>query len=364
LKFIAFGDVHISDSMPFHSPGNNRLAEINMALAKVVDYASTEKIKHIFVAGDTFDSFKVSPSEFQVFTRFVENLWLANLEANFINGNHEIDEGGNSLFNHLIRYPNIVSYPSIRRLAIDDADFTMINYAHSTTEFIDQLEAFTNNPGVNDKQILIAHQPVQGRWFKLTKSRSGLPKDLFKRKGIIGKNFDFSIFGDFHKHQWLPYKKGIYTGSLTQNDFRDEGGPTLFHVFDTDDLPNFESIDVQAPTFHIIHVSEGTRIDFKAVKPNSYIRVVVTGTRAFLKAWDPARLLLRLEKKYAPKKINIQRFATDKILIETGGGVKRNMGDEDMVNAIIEHSREENLSERAVYEKGIYYLRRAREKMK
>ena len=94
MKFIHFADAHLDSPflglsfLPSESFKQIQKAPMQ-SLTKIVDLALKEKVDLVLIAGDTFDSFKPTPSVQIFFAREIERLVNAQIQVIMIFGNHD-----------------------------------------------------------------------------------------------------------------------------------------------------------------------------------------------------------------------------------------------------------------------------------
>ena len=94
MKFIHFADAHLDSPflglsfLPSESFKQIQNAPMQ-SLTKIVDLALKEKVDLVLIAGDTFDSFKPTPSVQIFFAREIERLVNAQIQVIMIFGNHD-----------------------------------------------------------------------------------------------------------------------------------------------------------------------------------------------------------------------------------------------------------------------------------
>ena len=94
MKFIHFADAHLDSPflglsfLPSESFKQIQKAPM-LSLTKIVDLALKEKVDLVLIAGDTFDSFKPTPSVQIFFAREIERLVNAQIQVIMIFGNHD-----------------------------------------------------------------------------------------------------------------------------------------------------------------------------------------------------------------------------------------------------------------------------------
>ena len=94
MKFIHFADAHLDSPflglsfLPSESFKQIQNAPMQ-SLTKIVDLALKEKVDLVLIAGDTFDSFKPTPSAQIFFAHEIERLVNAQIQVIMIFGNHD-----------------------------------------------------------------------------------------------------------------------------------------------------------------------------------------------------------------------------------------------------------------------------------
>jgi len=366
MKLIALGDIHIDDSLPYSDPPGNRLEEeLIPAWTQVLKYAQEHKIINMALSGDTFNNISVSPRELCAFLqmfKLASTHGIQNIYAN--SGNHELDEKGFSIIQYLkeigfikLWHPEHLS----RCCIIGDFCMHMINFCHEETDFLKTLHSTLENCNAK-RRILLAHQAVRGSKLKAIKSAKGLSEELFKKSGMLGANFALCIFGDFHRSQDLPYKKGFYTGCIVQQDFRDEGSTPSFYVVDTTDM-SYKRIPLDVPCFHTVIVEEAENTHISKIEHSGYIKIVLTGTAKFVKDFTNSKQLDKLvkyyKKEYKPRRVVIASPHITEKIIPTKA-MMRQLNDEELIQQVIDNDTTSEVPDKKLYLNGLNFIKRAR----
>lgn len=99
------------------------------------------------------------------------------------------------------------------------------------------------------KIILLAHIGVTGAYVG---KNSYVMEDAFTAEDLCYEDFDWVVCGHYHKFQVIKGADNmLYTGSLIQNNFNDEGEPHGFVVIDTDEK-TVELAEIPAPKFYTL----------------------------------------------------------------------------------------------------------------
>lgn len=370
MKFISIGDVHISDNLPFSSNAHDRLwLELVPALSQVAEYAIDNDINSIVIAGDVFDSINISPKEFQAFSQFMG--MTEGMYKYIIAGNHDSDEAGNAITKHMsdsrVRTPPVNKKWSVEYLC-DDTDLLLFDFHHSELDLIASIRLALRAARKGRRRIFVGHQAVAGAKLRHeTISTVGIPGDWFANytdiggAGIIGKNFELVIMGDYHLHQKIP--GGFYTGSLVPLSFRDESSVPAFHVIDTDHLNTMVSHPIKTPLFHMVKFVEGKELpDLHGIPKGAYVRVVFIGSKQWVEAHDVKKITDLIIQYAVPLKLMVSEptiTSSDDVKHTTFSSI---MTDEELVRKVIDAERELTIHEGLLYEQGVKYLKLAREK--
>jgi len=376
MKFIAMADIHAKEFLPHSKADDSRTQyELKPAIRKALGYARTHNIAMLIVAGDFFDNVSLNPTEMEFFNWFCKQAKRCSVTVYCVSGNHEIDEKGNSAIKVLGKNKSCFITPKGKSslLWAEDGETVihLVDYCHTLEDFgncINALQEKVNSlRRIKGKQILVAHQPIEGGLMrkkgKGTKSLGGIPMSWFKKGGIL-RFYDYQIFGDFHHGQNIVGGKGIYTGSVLQVDFRDEDNDNCFHVFDTNkDKMLIKSINYDSPKFHTIQIKEGEKPDYSYITKRSYIRIMLIGSKKWVKGFNVEVLKSYLVDEYSPTRIMVSEpVVLDKYKEVKKGTVRKTMTDEEIVSEVVKKANNDEIPDKLLYETGIKYLRLARKK--
>jgi DNA repair exonuclease SbcCD nuclease subunit len=371
-KFIVCADLHITEKMPYGA--TDRIEELLKAWGEVCLCATNHKIKDIVIAGDIFDDINVSPASLEIFSEMMRRSFDINKWV--ISGNHDIDECGRSIVKGI---SNLWMWPAYRSPIGSPSPWSSNYFIHSITANVDlimfdfhrsYLDLQTNideaiEESNTQKRIFIGHQPIEGMEMSgSTVCINGMPKSWLTNKGIIGKNFDLVLMGDFHKRQKLKGSvEGYYVGNLIQHSFRDEGAIPSFTVVEIEGNEiNVDMIDSRAPRFHTIRYIEGEADpDLKGITRKSYIRILVVGTQEYVNSIDTNKVHEKIVSLFNPIKILIPSpIITCSAPNLQGVSISRLMSDKELVEKIISTSNTD-LPDKELYEVGIEYLDKAKQ---
>jgi DNA repair exonuclease SbcCD nuclease subunit len=370
MKFIACGDLHISEKMPYSNKGQDRCYELLSAWNQVCIEARRQQIRHIVITGDIFDDINVSPRAMEVFDTIVNQ--SSDITKIIVSGNHEIDEEGNSVIKsiaHMARHLNLISPSPCEKNTVvhfrNDTDLFLFDYHHSYQELKASIRESLRMSDAEYK-IFIGHQPIEGMEMREAKfCTHGLPKKWFEKKGIIEKNFDLVLMGDFHRMQILKGKvEGYYTGSLIQNSFRDEGSTPGFLIVNLDGEYSTEVkiVPIRCPQFHTVRFIEGKpEPDLRYLTKGGYIKITIIGTQKYVDSINIRRINDEIIGKYEPIKVLLSNPTITCSIPEIKDmTVSRLMSDGELVEKIISTDEESTLPDKLLYDVGIKYLKQAK----
>jgi len=385
MKYIAVGDLHIEENLPYSFyPGQRLKDEIEMAWYSMLYYAKSQDITRLLIAGDIFNNISVSPMEFRSFTNMMRSAYNAGIKhVMLVSGNHELDGNGDSIVCALSDMPRNEAWPeihgptlgsSIAVCAYDKHTIDMISFCETNENFavdlsllIDHRHPFHEKE--RTKYLLMAHQPVKGGKLKAIRSAKGLPEEWFSPTGLIGKHYDLCIFGDFHRAQFLPYRKGSYTGSIVQQDFRDEGSIPSFLEVDAKTMST-KKVKLDVPRFHTVKITEEAskpKISYTTkLRKGGYIKIEVTGTREFANKVQKKGIVETHEEMFKKDYKPIQIFTPPPIIVDRvikTKTVRRSVSDEELVQQAVE-GNDLTVSDKKLYEMGLEFISKARRKTK
>ena len=212
MKIIHTADLHIDSKMETHLDpikAKERKNELLLFFKRLVDYARTNDVKVIIIAGDMFDKERVSIKTRDYILGVIRE--YQNIDFIYVAGNHdedviisEFDDAPSNLYTFNSKWQTI-SY--------DDVDISAIVYNEaSKTYMYDTLQLDQNK-----LNIVVLHGPIEGE--------NAINLNLLKDKHI-----DYLALGHIHK-----YIKGslgdngvyVYPGCLDGRGF-DEIGPKGF----------------------------------------------------------------------------------------------------------------------------------------
>jgi exonuclease SbcD len=269
MRILHFSDLHIGvENYGQTDPEtglSTRLADFLSSLDEVVEYALTEDVDLVLLAGDAYKGRDPSQTHQREFARRLYSLAEAKIPTFLLVGNHDLPNAvsrataveifqtlqvphlqvGSSLQNYSIstksgplqilavpwpRRSGILSREESRGLTIEEVRLAvqsrMTQAIYSRAESLD--------PDI--PAILTGHVTVNGATVGTERSMM-LGQDHVLLAGDIGRpQVDYVALGHIHKHQILRNENPfmVYSGSLQRVDFSEEGDEKGFCVVDLD----------------------------------------------------------------------------------------------------------------------------------
>lgn len=306
MKFVAIGDIHANNWKDYSStlsvewneirgrymevqdetdidlltPMNSRLFNILSGLADVRDYCVANGIHLCLCAGDLFHTRgAVDTTVFNSVYRMFEAFQEVGIKVIMIAGNH--DQANASVFAENSLYPfsginQVISTPQL--VIYQEGDETIevccLPYSKDKKMTLECLQAMLAKRSDND-QVLLAHVGISGG---LVGSGNYVMSDEYNLMELKVPKFKYAIFGHYHKPQVLEYNS-IYTGSLLQNTFNDEGDEHGFWVVDTSRRYDMELVPLHYPKFITVTTSNCDKLTAQDLSEN-YVRVQATAKDA------------------------------------------------------------------------------------
>ena len=269
MRILHFSDLHIGvENYGQTDPEtglSTRLADFLSSLDEVVDYALTEDVDLVLLAGDAYKGRDPSQTHQREFAKRLARLSEAAIPTFLLVGNHDLPNAvsrataveifqtlqvpylqvGSNLQNYSIptksgplqimavpwpRRSGILSREESRGLTIEEVRQAVQN---RMTEAI-YARAQALDPEI--PAILTGHVTVNGATVGTERSMM-LGQDHVLLAGDIGRpQVDYVALGHIHKHQILRNENPFmaYSGSLQRVDFSEEGDDKGFCVVDLD----------------------------------------------------------------------------------------------------------------------------------
>ena len=269
MRILHFSDLHIGvENYGQTDPEtglSTRLADFLSSLDEVVEYALTENVDLVLLAGDAYKGRDPSQTHQREFAKRLSRLSEASIPSFLLVGNHDLPNAvsrataveifqtlqvpylqvGSNLQNYTIPTKSgplqILAVPWPRRSGIlsreESRGLTIEEVRQAVQDRMTQAiyaRAESLDPDV--PAILTGHVTVNGATVGTERSMM-LGQDHVLLAGDIGRpQVDYVALGHIHKHQILRNENPFmaYSGSLQRVDFSEEGDDKGFCVVDLD----------------------------------------------------------------------------------------------------------------------------------
>ena len=269
MRILHFSDLHIGvENYGQTDPEtglSTRLADFLSSLDEVVEYALTEDVDLVLLAGDAYKGRDPSQTHQREFAKRLSRLSEASIPSFLLVGNHDLPNAvsrataveifqtlqvpylqvGSNLQNYTIPTKSgplqILAVPWPRRSGIlsreESRGLTIEEVRQAVQDRMTQAiyaRAESLDPDV--PAILTGHVTVNGATVGTERSMM-LVQDHVLLAGDIGRpQVDYVALGHIHKHQILRNENPFmaYSGSLQRVDFSEEGDDKGFCVVDLD----------------------------------------------------------------------------------------------------------------------------------
>lgn len=278
MKIIHCADLHLNSvlsSLPSEK-AKTRREEILSNFERLCDYANNNDVKVVIIAGDMFDTLKVTNKVMNRILFAISN--CSNTDFLYLSGNHDTDVflSLENLPKNLKTFSTEWTYYNYENVVISGVSFNSVN----TLTVYDNLNLSKDN--VN---VVVMHGQIAG--YKNTE-----PAEIISLPRLQGKNIDYLALG--HVHFYAEGKldeRGIYaySGCLDARGFDETGdkGFILLNVEDGKLSKNFVSFgtrsfneftyDVTGKTSPFYVLEEIFNTVTSNVKPSSAVKVVLKG---------------------------------------------------------------------------------------
>ena len=269
MRILHFSDLHIGvENYGQTDPEtglSTRLADFLSSLDEVVEYALTEDVDLVLLAGDAYKGRDPSQTHQREFAKRLSRLSEASIPSFLLVGNHDLPNAvsrataveifqtlqvpylqvGSNLQNYTILTKSgplqVLAVPWPRRSGIlsreESRGLTIEEVRQAVQDRMTQAiyaRAESLDPDV--PAILTGHVTVNGATVGTERSMM-LGQDHVLLAGDIGRpQVDYVALGHIHKHQILRNENPFmaYSGSLQRVDFSEEGDDKGFCVVDLD----------------------------------------------------------------------------------------------------------------------------------
>ena len=297
MRVLHFSDLHIGvenyGRIDPETGLSTRLGDFLYSLDQVVEFALTEGVDLVLLAGDAYKGRDPTQTHQREFAKRLNRLSRAGIPTFLLVGNHDLPAAssratavdifptlevanvyvGNSLKNYDVSTPSgpiqVLAVPWPRRSAIlsrEDSRGMSIEQVRQAleerlTEGID-IEAKKLNPDI--PAIITAHVTVNGATVGTERSMMLGQDHVLLVSALDRPQVEYVALGHIHKHQILRPDPPmvVYSGSLQRVDFSEEGDEKGFCVVDLDQtapqgqrMTNFEFHKLDARIFVTVDVS-------------------------------------------------------------------------------------------------------------
>ena len=269
MRILHFSDLHIGvENYGRTDPAtglSTRLNDFLQSLDEVVEYALTQSVDLVLLAGDAYKGRDPSQTHQREFARRLAKLSSAGIPTFLVVGNHDLPNAvsrataveifptlgvpniyvGSSLETHTIptrsgplqllpvpwpRRSGILSREETRGLSVDEVREEV--QRRMTAYILDRCQHL--DPGI--PAVLSGHVTVNGATVGTERSMM-LGNDHVLMAGNLARpELDYVALGHIHKHQVLRWDRPMmaYSGSLQRVDFSEEADDKGFCVIDLD----------------------------------------------------------------------------------------------------------------------------------
>lgn len=368
MKFAAIGDIHLypyndfSHKMQCSWDGkryvedengtismNSRLFNTLSALCDVRDYCSAHDIHVLVNVGDTFHKRGIIDVEtFNYSCRVFESIWRSGITILTLSGNHDQSAASNNPESSVYafkEYMEVFEKPEIYEYD-EETYFVMVPWTKDKKSVLKFLDKVVKSQKKGETYILVAHVGISGG---LVGSGNYVMSDEYNLMELKAPKFKSCIFGHYHKPQILS-ENSIYTGSLLQNNFGDEGDTHGFWVVDTSKRWDLRMYPLFYPEFITLN-SESFKTTPEDVLQDNYVRIQV-------KAKDADKIMKSLENSDARLEVEREYTKSDRSSINVS------MSHAQLVETYVKENREvlcSDISESILIEKGLNIMQKVGE---
>jgi len=297
MRILHFSDLHIGvENYGQTDPEtglSTRLADFLSSLDEVVDYALTEDVDLVLLAGDAYKGRDPSQTHQREFAKRLNRLSQAGIPTFLLVGNHDLPAAssratavdifptlevanihvGNSLKTYDVPTPSgplqVLAVPWPKRSAIlsrEDSRGMSIEQVRQTLEerLTDGIEVAASQLDPTIPAILTGHVTVNGATVGTERSMMLGQDHVLLVSALVRPQVEYVALGHIHKHQILRPDPPmvVYSGSLQRVDFSEEGDEKGFCVID---------LDPAAPQGQRM-----TKFEFHKLDARSFVTVDVT----------------------------------------------------------------------------------------
>lgn len=361
MKFVAIGDVHLYPYNDFShkiqcrwngkhyeksTDGkismNSRLFNILNALCDVRDYCVKQGISVVVNAGDTFHKRGIIDVEtFNYSCRVFESFWESDLQVLTLTGNHDQSSASNNPESSVYsfkEYMSVFEQPEV--YGIENVEFVMIPWTKDKKSVLKFIKKVISNKKPDKDYILVAHLGISGG---LVGSGNYVMSDEYNLMELNALKFKSCIFGHYHKPQILS-ENSIYTGSLLQNNFGDEGDVHGFWVVDTSKRWDLVMEPLFYPEFITLNTDTIKTVSEDIIQDN-YVRVQAKSkdVKEVMKTLDDSdNVRLEVEREFTKSDRSSVSVSMSKLqlvtafVVENRVNVPEDIGNQELIDKGLE----------------------------
>lgn len=272
-RTLIVGDLHIGKGFSMGRPGigttlNSRGADQYYLLEWIIDLAISKHANIIILTGDVFEDAKPEFSLVSLFSQWLKQCQLNNIEVHIVIGNHDIKRTGQNYISVLdlqaAELDNVFVYKDVKTIFNGPAAFTLIPFrdrrsldCSSHNDALEKIKGYLSYeiptlPPYYDK-VVVGHLALEGSIpigdeFDDSSNELMCPTSLFN-------GYDFVWMGHVHRPQIRqnanPYVAHI--GSLDISDFGETDHKKIVILFDSCSDTRFETF--YPPTRPLVHIN-------------------------------------------------------------------------------------------------------------
>ncbi len=219
MKIIHTADIHLDSKLTANLSASKRATRKNEQLTsfkKLVEYAHSEKVEAILIAGDFFDEKTITLKTKQFVFNLIEK--YSHIKFFYLCGNH--DENSSVIGNEEVPMNLIVFSEAISGYELEE-NVVISGLELSKKNFLTFYDDINLDP--NKINILVLHGQAENRIDKTN-------YEIINVKALANKNINYLALGHYHSYQSFKLDdKGVYvySGCLEGRGF-DETGPKGF----------------------------------------------------------------------------------------------------------------------------------------
>lgn len=248
MKFIHTSDIHLDSPLGTHldtAHARDRRRELLHSFSRLVDCAITEGVQGVIIAGDLFDSGKVSRRALDTALGVIEA--AKKITFFYLPGNHEgeaIVHSGRAIPKNLLIFGDEWTYFQCGEVTICGRSTVSEDMFHTLT-----LPEHTKN-------IVVLHGELRDRTYS---------PETVGRQDARGRNIDYLALGHYHSYSYEQIDKrcvAVYSGTPEGRGF-DETGDKGYVMLDTSDVGvKFSFIPFAKRRLHIaeVDITGATRV--------------------------------------------------------------------------------------------------------